>query len=421
MYYLAIGYACIAMGVPNTSLSSCILKNADEDNLRRIIKINLSALEAMVDYNIKNGIRLYRISSDIIPFSSHPINKLKWWQEFEERLNFIGRKIIDAGMRVSMHPGQYTIINSPRKDVVERSIEDLKYHALFLDALGVDAMNKIVLHIGGTYGDKKKAKEAFVTSYMRLTDNIKRRLIIENDEKNFNIEDVLEISNITEIPVVFDNLHHHINPPDTKQTDAQWIEICAKTWREIDGNQKIHYSQQKTRALRGAHSDSIAIGEFINFYESLRDKDIDIMLEVKDKNLSAVKCINVTNLRIKTNVIEEEWARYKYYVLSRSAKIYKDIRALFNKVEKVNIKEFYELIEKAAFLNEDKGAQINAALHIWGYLNKKCLVSERNRFEKLIQEYNDNKVTVDFIKRHLFKCSKKQNVEYLLNSIYFFR
>ena len=263
---MAIGYACLVVGVEGTELRRCILKNASEDNLRKIILNNLSALNHMIDYNVKNHIKLFRISSDIIPFGSHPVNQILWWEDYQEKLSGLGQKIEKAGIRVSMHPGQYTVLNSPNASVVANAIKELEYHERFLSSLGMSEDSKLILHIWGVYGDKKKAMDLFIENYCILTDPIKKRLVIENDDRNYNIEETLSISKEIGIPVVFDNLHHKLNPPSQKLSDREWIDSCSQTWSKHDGIQKIHYSQQKEGAKPGNHSDTIDTVEFLRYY-----------------------------------------------------------------------------------------------------------------------------------------------------------
>jgi UV DNA damage endonuclease len=289
---MAIGYACLTVEVPGTGLVRCILKNAAEEKLRSLILSNLTALDRMIDYNIQNNIKLFRISSDIIPFGSHPVNQVRWWVDYQELLMLLGQKIRNAGIRVSMHPGQYTILNSPDGKVVQNAIQDLEYHDQFLTSIGAEQNGKLVLHIGGVYGDKKKAMSEFQRNYQLLSENIKKRLVIENDDRNYNIEDILQLSAVTGAPAVFDNLHHRINPPAERLEDSGWILRCRETWSKLDGVQKIHYSQQKEGGKRGSHSDTILLSEFLSYYHTLPQVKPDIMLEVKDKNLSAVKCIH---------------------------------------------------------------------------------------------------------------------------------
>jgi len=289
---MRIGYACLTIGVPDTGIKSCIMKNAGEARLLELISHNLNSLENIIDYNIENNIRLFRISSDLIPFGSSAVNKIPWWDLFRSEFSRIGEKIEENGIRVSMHPGQYTVINSPNEEVVSRAIDDLHYHSKVLECLGVGNEHKIILHIGGVYNDKKSAVCRFITNYNRLPASIRDRIALENDDKSYNICDVLDIAAVICAPVVYDNLHNGINPCDRGKNDVFWINQCRKTWKEDDGVQKVHYSQQDPAKRPGSHSDSILLNEFLAFYKSLRRYDIDIMLEVKDKNLSAVNCIS---------------------------------------------------------------------------------------------------------------------------------
>ena len=120
---MSIGYACLNIGTPNTNIRSVMQRNATPEKLTEVTAHNLEALEKMVDYNIANDIRLYRISSDLIPFGSSPVNALDWPEIHKEAFERIGAKIRKSGMRVSLHPGQYTVLNSPTEDVVERAID----------------------------------------------------------------------------------------------------------------------------------------------------------------------------------------------------------------------------------------------------------------------------------------------------------
>lgn len=288
---MRVGYACLTVGVADTAIKSCRLKNADEKRLYDITENNLLSLEHMLKYNIANEIKLFRISSDIIPFGSSPVNTMKWWEVFAKQFEKLNELIKKHNIRVSMHPGQYTVLNSPNEDVVIRAIKDLDYHTRVLDTLGTGSEHKIILHIGGIYSDKEEAIKRFIFNYDKLDKKVKKRLVIENDDKSYNIKDVLYIGKKCDIPVVFDNLHHEVNPPDIKMSEVDWINECRNTWRKKDGTQKIHYSQQDPDKKPGSHSQSIRVDEFIEFINRLGRKDIDIMLEVKDKNQSAIECI----------------------------------------------------------------------------------------------------------------------------------
>jgi UV DNA damage endonuclease len=418
---MAIGYACIAIGVPDSSMSKCLLRSVTDEKLRRITSRNLSSLENIVDYNIRQGIGLFRISSDVIPFGSHSANMTDWKNEFASDFKRIGEKIRSAGMRVSMHPGQYTVLNSISGSVVENAIRDLGYHALFLDSLGTGIESKIVIHIGGVYGDREIAKLNFSNNYFRLSPDIRDRIVIENDEKNFSVSDALDVSRNTGAPVVFDNLHHRLKPSFEGISDFDLIDICAKTWRKSDGNQKVHYSQQNTKKNPGAHSDTIIVDEFIGFQRGLGNRAVDIMLEVKDKNLSAVKCICCTSENASIGMIEREWARYKYLVLSKSNSAYNEIRLLLRGKAggRAQAVDFYRVVERALLLAEDSGAELNGAMHVWGYIRGHADRAEKTRYEKLVMEYTAGKSGIGSLKRFLHKCAAKYDEKYLLDSLYF--
>jgi len=418
---MAIGYACIQLGKVNTKLSTIYVKNFDQTKFEKIVDNNLKALESIINYNIKNNIKLFRISSDIIPLSTHPINNVRWKEIFKDKLLEIGELIKKNNIRVTMHPGQYTVLNSPNDEVVKKAIKDLSFHNKFLDSLNCDYSSKIVLHIGGVYSDKESAIERFISNFEKLENSIKKRLIIENDDKSYNINDVLYISSKTNIPVVFDNLHHQLNPPENNSLNQyELIEKCNKTWKSTDGKQKIHYSQSANNFKNGAHSQYIKANQFLDFYNNLINKDIDIMLEVKDKNLSAIKCILVTKDNLKIQELEKEWARYKYYVLSASASIYQDIRTLLKDKINYDVLTFYKLIESAINIENQKPSQINTLTHIWSYFKKICTEKEKMKFFSLLNDYQNSKKSITPIKNYIFKLSYKYNIDYLLESLYFY-
>ena len=417
---MSIGYACLNIGTPNTNIRSVMQRNANPEKLTEVTAHNLAALEKMIDYNRKNNIRLFRISSDLIPFGSSPVNALPWWYIHAEAFQHIGAKIRKSGMRVSFHPGQYTVLNSPDEDVVARAILDLAYHAKILECLGVDNQHKIVLHVGGIYGDKKEALQLFEQNFRRLPEAVRNRLIIENDDRLYNIEEVLEMAHRLQIPAVYDNLHHAINPPPTGKDDRHWIAEAAKTWKASDGNQKIHYSQQAPGKRPGAHTDTIDLKTFLSFHEQLEDKQIDIMLEVKDKNLSAIKCQNATTTAPKLVLLEKEWGRYKYTILEKSPTVYQTIRTLLKDKEAYPVQEFYRLIDSAFAEEPHPGYAENAAAHVWGYFKKHATDVERRQYEKNLANCRNGTGTRATLKRHLFRLAQKYETEYLLQSLYFY-
>lgn len=415
---MKIGYACQAVGVPQSEMKSCILKNATEVRLLDLTAHNLNALDHLIDYNIQQGISLFRISSDLIPFASHPVNQTPWWQIFSSRLSAIGNKIKQSGMRVSMHPGQYTVLNSPLAEVVSRAIDDLRYHVRMLDSLGVGCEHKIILHIGGIYQNKRTSIERFIRHFQQLDDSLRCRLVVENDDKAYNIEDVLDIGYQLGIPVIFDNLHHDLNPSPAPVSHTIWIKQCLSTWDEADGTPKIHYSQQDPLKKAGSHSATIRLEEFMQFYYTIQEENLDIMLEVKDKNLSAIKVIN-TIFPKTIQALELEWSRYKYSVLECSPSVYAELRMLLRNKSQYPALEFYALLEQALESPREKGNCINAAQHVWGHFKSRATTAEREKFAALLESYKLSRVTIATVKAFMRKLAVKYQQSYLLNSYYF--
>lgn len=411
-----IGYACQAIGVPFVRQRTCIMKNASPEVLIDLIDSNLRALDNILDYNIINGIKLFRISSNIIPFGSHPQNTLKWWEIFSDELSAIGRKATQFNIRLSMHPGQYSVINSPDPEVVKRAVDDLRYHTRLLDAIGVGQEHKIILHIGGIYGDKAQSVERFINEYRKLDQNIKNRLVIENDDRQYNIKDVLSISECTGIPVVFDNLHHLVYGDDSRSMN-EWIICCNKTWKKADGNQKMHYSQQDFGKRPGAHSETINVDEFFDYYAQLPVLDADIMVEVKDKNLSALKCLNAINSpQIKR--IEKEWSRYKYLILEHSPEVYHQINNMLKDKSAYPVKEFYRLVDEALLTPIKSQNEISAAHTVWEKLEEFSDLDTKDMFVKYMTKLKSGNKTTR-IKQFLFDVSVATRQSALINSLYF--
>ena len=399
-------------------MKGCLLKNADEARLLELAGANLLALEKLIDYNIKNGIRMFRVSSDLIPFGSSMAAALPWEKAHADILSAISQKIAVSGMRISMHPGQYTVLNSPDGQVYSRAVEDLRYHAKVLDSLGAGAEGKIILHIGGVYGDKTSAKARFADRCQDLEPRVLARLALENDDKLFDIGDVLEICEKTRLPCVYDNLHNALNPADETRGDGEWVRLARATWKGADGRQKIHYSQQNKEKKPGSHSETIGIDGFFSFLEAISGSDADIMLEVKDKNLSAIKCILcIQNMGI--GALETEWGRYKYRVLERSPEMYLEIKNLLKDKTAYPAIKMYSMIEQALALPIQAGSAVNAAQHVWGYFKEKGSKAEKKRFENALRKFVSGEKGILTVKNTLKTLADKYGDDYLLNSYYF--
>jgi UV DNA damage endonuclease len=261
-----------------------ILRNASPERLRDLIKLNLTNLATLLRLNAARDIRLFRISSDVIPFASHPINDVPWWREFASELWEIAEIIRGEDIRVSMHVGPYTVLSSPNMQTLAASVADLEYHARFLDSVSFDVTHKVIVHGGGVYGDKAASMQRWSENVQRLPLNIRNRLTIENDERLYGSEDALALSRNVGIPWVFDVFHHRVFAGEKEDVRVP-LRLAAATWSPMDGVPKIHYSSQAKDSRPGAHADYVLAAEFEAFLSVTGDTaDFDCMLEAKAKD-----------------------------------------------------------------------------------------------------------------------------------------
>ena len=288
---MKIGYPCINRSIGCTSSRTFRLKSYSEEQLKILIKSNLDCLHRILLYNIDQNILFFRISSDIIPFASHPVCCFKWQKHFAGQFKVIGKLIKKHSIRISMHPDQFTLINSIDTNIFRRSVKELTYHAEILDLLNLDCSAKIQIHVGGAYGDKPKSIKRFIDRYNKLPKKVIRRLVIENDHRLFTVADCIQIHKQTKLPVLFDSFHHEIN--NEGESVSQGLKTCASTWSKKDGIPMVDYSSQAYKASKGSHTEHIDIAGFKLFLRTIKGIDCDIMLEIKDKERSALKAIDI--------------------------------------------------------------------------------------------------------------------------------
>lgn len=284
---MRIGYPCINHSIGKKTISTFRLSSYTEERLIRSINYNLDTLFNILNYNIENDLMFFRISSETIPFASHPICKFDWKDYFFTKFIKIGQLIKKHNIRISMHPDQFVLINAKNQDIVAKSIKELEYHAEFLDLMQLDTSAKIQIHIGGVYGDKQESKKRFILNYKYLlSDKVKKRLVIENDDHLYNLDDCLEIHHKIEIPIILDTFHHESFGNNLSLIDA--IYKTNYTWNhKKDGTMMIDYSNQEPNQRKGKHSHILDMKKFLQFILSIKYIDLDIMLEIKDKEKSA--------------------------------------------------------------------------------------------------------------------------------------
>ncbi|MFX0074304.1 MAG: UV DNA damage repair endonuclease UvsE [Candidatus Hermodarchaeota archaeon] len=288
---MRIGYPCINLSLDCKSSKTFRLKNYSEKCLKDIISNNLNCLERILKFNISHNIFFFRITSDLIPFGSHPVMEFNWQKHFSSKFKEIGDYIKKNKIRISMHPGQYTVLNSNKQQVYQNSIKELEYHADILDLMNLQPDAKIVTHVGGVYGNKAESIERFVKRYNELSDNIRRRYVIENDDKSYNIKDCFFINHETGIPIIFDSYHHKCYP--TQKSFVEEFDKVKNTWNHADGLPIVHYSSEHPIRGKPSHADTIDIIDFSNFLENTKRFNFDIMVEIKDKEESVIKALTL--------------------------------------------------------------------------------------------------------------------------------
>jgi len=288
---MRIGYPCINRSIGCTANRTFRLASYSGERLVETIAGNLACLAKILRFNRDNGILFFRITSDLVPFASHPVMDIPWQDRFRARFREIGRFIRESGMRISMHPDQFILINSPDEAIVGRSIAELRYHAEVLDLLELDATAKLQIHVGGVYGDRGASIRRFVDRAGRLDDAILRRLAIENDDRRFTLADCLRTHAETGLPVILDVLHHGLNNRGEELSSA--IASASETWKAGDGIPMVDYSSQEMGKRRGAHAETLDAPLFRRFLLESGPHDMDVMLEIKDKERSALEAIRI--------------------------------------------------------------------------------------------------------------------------------
>lgn len=283
---MRIGYPCINRSAGCSAGRTFRLASYSRDRLYATVAANLACLETILDFNRDHSLLFFRISSDLVPFASHPVCSDPWQEACGPAFARIGRRIREEGHRVSMHPDQFVLINALDPGIVERSVAELAYHAEVLDLFGLDATAKVQVHVGGVYGDREASTRRFVDAYGRLPEPVRRRLVIENDDGRYTAADCLVISDETGVPVLFDRFHHEVFGAGEPVTDV--ISRVAATWGPGDGAPMTDFSTQAIGKRPGAHAASLDREVFVRFLAESRGYDLDVMLEIKDKERSAL-------------------------------------------------------------------------------------------------------------------------------------
>lgn len=300
---IRLGYVAISKALDITTSSMMTYTNFIKDNkpynkLYKIIDNNLNSLIEILKYNIKNNLHFYRLTSKLIPLATHNDINYDYITPFKEKFDEIANLINSNNLRIDVHPDQFAVLNSINKDVVENTLKILEYHYNILDALNIKD-KIIILHIGGNNFGKNNSIKRFINNFNKLPNHLKEVIAIENDDKIFNLKDVLYISKNLNIPVVLD-YHHFICNNEGEKIEDVILDIFS-SWK--NKTPKIHFSSPKSNLKKEfrSHNDYINIDSFITFINKIKFTNInfDIMLEAKAKDDALYRLIR--QLKYKTN------------------------------------------------------------------------------------------------------------------------
>lgn len=291
-----LGYACINLTLSNnkpkvTTNRSMIKKtflNKGFDYASELSLLNCKDLIKILEWNLDNKIKLFRLSSEFFPWASeYNLEELKDYIQIKSILLQSGTFAKENNLRLTAHPGPFNVLVSPKENVVKNTINDLSLHGEMFDLLGLDRSpyNKINIHCNGVYGDKLSAMKRFCKNFKKLPNSVQSRLTVENDDKSsmYSVKDLMFIHEKIGIPIVFDFHHHKFCDGGISEKEA--LKLAVSTWPK--GIKPIvHYSESKSLHESNSLIKHQAHSDYVNNLPSLHGYDVDIMVEAKAKELS---------------------------------------------------------------------------------------------------------------------------------------
>lgn len=287
---MRIGYPCVNEAMDCSAANTFRLASYSEERLVAAVSANFACLRRMLEWNVAQGLLFFRMGSGIVPFGSHEINTFPWQTHFAADFRALGDYIKANNLRVSFHPDQFVVLNSPSADIVRRSMQELVYQGSMLDLMGLDSTAKLQIHVGGLYGDRELAISRFAEVYATLPTAVRTRVVVENDDRLFSLRDCLALHQLTGVPILFDNFHHECLNHGEPLAEA--LALAAGTWHPVaDGVPMMDYSSQAPGERKGKHTDDLVDDRFSAFLDELHGLNFDIMLEIKNKEVSALRAV----------------------------------------------------------------------------------------------------------------------------------
>lgn len=273
------------------------------------LRVSLGYLREIFAYLDRHDIRMYRMSSDIAPYATHPDLPEFHGQiaECDAELRELGAQAKALNLRLSFHPSQFVVLNSPDPALVRKSAWDLESQAEMLDRMELGPEAVVIIHTGGVYGEREVARERWARAYEKLTPAVRCRLVLENDDMSYSAADVLWIHEACGVPLIFDYQHFWCWNPERLELRPT-VEKFLRTWpRGV--RPKLHFSTPRTemreverknaktgknekvieRPVWTQHADYVNPFEFANFMRTLVGLEFDVMLEAKVKDLALLR------------------------------------------------------------------------------------------------------------------------------------
>jgi UV DNA damage endonuclease len=293
-----LGYACINETLKKQKIScnrGMIKRTFQAKGIAYASELalaNVIDLKKIIEWNNANGISVYRMTSCLFPwFSDYDIFDMPDIDAIVDVMSEAGKIAMDAGQRLSFHPGPFNCLGSHNEKVVLKTIAELDAHAAQMDLMGlpVSPQAKINIHIGGAYGEHDKALARFCDNFKRLAPSTQARLTVENDDRQSMFSTKMLYDGVSKhigIPIVFDSHHHDLGPQDLDYHDA--FHLARQTWIDRGVKQQCHHSNSRKdyedpSVKATAHSDW-----YYTPFEAF-DKDVDVVLECKKKELALFK------------------------------------------------------------------------------------------------------------------------------------
>jgi UV DNA damage endonuclease len=297
-----IGYACINMtlgksATTNRGMTQKTLLSKGTDYVSELALKNCQDIIKILEWNLAHGIKMFRLSSCLIPWGNVvDIDELKDIDQIKSTLKAAGDFAHKHDIRITTHPGPFTVIASPNKAVVENAFKDLEMHSKVFDMMGLSKTpyNKINIHVNTTSGGKQESMQRFCDAFQLLSESVKSRLVVENDDKpkQYTVEDLIFIYERIGIPITFDYFHHSLNPGNL--TEEQALKLAATTWPK-GITQAVHYSESKRLHENNDKENARAHSDYIHKLPESYGLDIDVMTECKMKELAILPYMKTNN------------------------------------------------------------------------------------------------------------------------------